>query len=1027
MEQLLTPAAGLPAKAGTPVVEGARIFGAYDLLEVIGTGGMGVIWRARHRQLNRVVALKMIRAGLLATEDDKKRFRAEAEAVANLDHPGIVSLHEVGECDGNQFFAMRLVEGESLAQRLQRQRTKIAEIDTVASAQLVAIIARAVHHAHQRGILHRDLKPGNILLDRAGQPHITDFGLAKRADGTGDLTHSGAVIGTPNYMAPEQASGQNRLLTTAVDTYSLGTILYELLTGRPPFNAETPLATLQQVVEREPAPPSSINRRLDRALEIICLKCLAKEPAGRYATAAELADDLERWLCHEPIQARAMVPYERLVLWARRRPAVAALSGLAVVIFLVGLVAVLWQWQEAVSQRQRADQNAAHKEAALEQAKSALWQAQFDRARAQRQTRLIGQRVKTLEAIRAAVALRPSPELRDEAIAALALPDFEPENNWQSLPPGTVRAVMDPTLKHYALIAGTNQISIRRLTDGSEVFHVSDELGQPDLTFSPDGRFLRAEAEFGVQVWNVASGKRVFALAIRPGQPVTTGMDFSPDGQWLARTDGSVLRIHNLESGQGEVVWEQTGLNRLGMCTFSPRSDRLVVRSGNEFQLWDLVSKRIVARSAPPQLSAIKVAWRAPGSMLATDAADNRILIWDTELDQRQTLTGHTREVSGLWFHPSNGMLLSFSWDNTMRLWEPVAGSQLLQAGGVTPMGFSRNGERLMVWKQPEGVGTYRVHGPGVCRLLTAGPTMPRLASVAFSPDSKLVLAANELGIWLWRADTGERLAFGAMPRCDYAGFLNASNLVSVGNSGLHVWPFTANPVGQRLTLGAPVRSSLEPKARLGSAALDATRSRLVMHAPDTGGGLVVDLNGNQSGIALRGQSGFSAPEFSPNGRWIASGCWNPVITKSMSAAVWDASNGQMLTNIPSTKCSITFSPDSRWLVLGANTEYRLFETGTWKLARTFARHDAMVDNGFTAFSPDGQILALHATDRILRLVDPLTGKEYARLTSPDNRILKALRFSPDGRWLAAATEANVQLWDLQLLRRELVALKLDW
>ncbi|MGV3756458.1 MAG: protein kinase domain-containing protein [Verrucomicrobiota bacterium] len=1027
MAQIFKHEADLPlSSAARPDGEAVR-FGAYDLINVIGMGGMGVIWKARHRELNRIVALKMIRAGLLATVDDRKRFRAEAEAVANLDHPGIVSLHEVGECDGNQFFAMRLVEGESLGQRLKRQGPESKAFDEVAAARLITTIARAVHHAHQRGILHRDLKPANILLDREGRPHITDFGLAKQANGAADLTLSGTVMGTPNYMAPEQAVGHNRLLTTAVDIYSLGAILYELLTGRPPFQADTPLATLKQVVEREPTPPSSINRQIGQQLEIICLKCLAKEPAGRYATADDLADDLERWLKHEPIRARAVSLGERLALWSRRHPAVAALSGLALVLSLVGAAAVLWQWREAVTQRQRADENATRTEAALEQARASLWQAHFDRARAQRQTRLIGQRVKTLEAIRAAVAIRPSAELRDEAIAAFALPDFEPENNWRALPSGTVRAAMDPTLRHYAQIAGNKQISVRRLTDGSEAFQVPDELGQPDLTFSADGRFLRAESGSGVQVWNVANGRRVFALAIQPGQPLTTGMDFSPDGRWLARTEGSAMRIHNLESGRGEVVWEQTGLNRLGMCTFSPRSDRLAVRSNKEFQVWDLATKRVIARSAPPQLSAIKVAWRAPGSMLAADAADDRVLIWDTELDQQQALSGHTREVSGLWFHPSNGMLLSFSWDNTMRLWEPVAGAQLLRVGGVMPLGFSQDGKHLMVWKQSEGLGTYRVHGPSVCRLLTAGPTLPRLSSVAFSPDSKLMVAANETGVWLWRTETGERLGFGAMPRCDFADFLNASNIFSVGSSGLHLWSLTASPSGPGLTLGAPVRSSSEPKARLGSAALDVTRSRLVMHTPDVGGGVVVDLKGGQPEMALRGQSGFSAPEFSPDGRWIASGCWNPVITKQMFAAIWDAATGQMVTNIPTTKCTVTFSPDNRWLVLGANTEYQLFEAGTWKPVRTFAREEAVVDQGYSAFSPDGQLLALHATDRILRLVDPLTGKEYARLTSPDNRILKALRFSPDGRWLAAATEANVQLWDLKLLREELAALKLDW
>jgi serine/threonine protein kinase len=285
-----------------------RVFGDYELLEEIARGGMGIVYKARQMSLNRIVALKMILAGRLAGEDDLQRFRTEAEAAARLRHPNIVAVHEVGEVDGQHFFSMEYVEGCSLAQRLTQ-----GPLPSRVAARYVRLIARAVHYAHRQGILHRDLKPGNILIDGSDEPQVTDFGLAKQLGGDSRQTRTGQVMGTPSYMSPEQAAGKSKELGPPTDVYGLGAVLYELLTGKPPFRSDNPVDTIRHVLEREPVPPRLLNPKIDADLETICLKCLEKEPKHRYASAEALADDLQRYLNNESISARSFGVFDRLV------------------------------------------------------------------------------------------------------------------------------------------------------------------------------------------------------------------------------------------------------------------------------------------------------------------------------------------------------------------------------------------------------------------------------------------------------------------------------------------------------------------------------------------------------------------------------------------------------------------------------------------------------------------------------------------------------------------------------------------
>src|SRR5271167_3122175 len=294
----------------------------YRVEALLGRGGMGVVYRAWHLRLNRAVALKMLLAGPCARPEELERFLRESQAVARLGHPNIVQVYDMGDVEGRPYFTMELVEGGNLADQIRGVPQPAHQ-----AAACVATLAEAIHAAHQSSIVHRDLKPANILLTHDGTPKVTDFGLARRLEGDEGLTLSGVPVGTPSYMAPEQARGNRQAIGPATDVYALGAILYELLTGRPPFRAESATATLHQVVTDEPVPPARLNPRVPRDLQTICLKCLQKEPPRRYATAADLAADLGRFLRHEPIRARPVGFAGKLARWARRHPGPAALTG----------------------------------------------------------------------------------------------------------------------------------------------------------------------------------------------------------------------------------------------------------------------------------------------------------------------------------------------------------------------------------------------------------------------------------------------------------------------------------------------------------------------------------------------------------------------------------------------------------------------------------------------------------------------------------------------------------------------------
>jgi len=373
------------------IPENLRSFGDYELLQQIARGGMGVIYKARQISLNRIVAVKMMLPGLAVSEAEAQRFQTEAEAIANLRHPNIVAIYEVGAHEGQRYFSMEYIEGQSLAAMIRDH-----PLPEETAARYVKVIAEAMQYAHRQGILHRDLKPSNVLLDKTGKPCLTDFGLAKRMGSDSRLTASGVVLGTPSYMPPEQAAGKNKQLGPASDVYSIGAILYELLTGRPPFQAATSLDTVLLVINSEPIAPRLLNPKLSRDLETICLKCLEKDARRRYPSAQELADDLDRYLNRKPIKARPISVLNRAWRWSRRSPWPTAAAA-AIVLLLLAVLASGW----AISSRRTAMIS-----------EQRLRQSLFEQVRSER---LAGDRAESLKTPADAAGINSAPELRQEA------------------------------------------------------------------------------------------------------------------------------------------------------------------------------------------------------------------------------------------------------------------------------------------------------------------------------------------------------------------------------------------------------------------------------------------------------------------------------------------------------------------------------------------------------------------------------------------------------------------------------------
>ena len=936
-----------------------RLFGDYELVRELGRGGMGVVYEARHLSLNRTVALKMLHPSRLSSPAQLQRFHQEAEAVAALDHPNILPVYEVGASHGQPYFTMKLAERGSLADAIRGAHQEDAASRVTHHIALVAQIARAVHYAHQRGIQHRDLKPHNILIDSGGRPHVSDFGLAKFENRDSSLTLSTDVIGSPAYMSPEQAAGDTRNLTTAADIYALGAVLYELLAGVPPFVAGNVPGLLKKIVEDEPDAAPLTNPDL----RTVCLKCLSKDPLRRYSSAEALAEELERWLRGEPVQARPVSGIAHAARWCRRRPALALALAALLITIVVGVTGITVQWR-------RAEEHAAHREiekyaADLQVASQAL--AGHDLGLARR-------------VLDAQIPDGGAPDLRGFEWHLLnelcrgrhqsVLTGHTATVTCAAISPDGRRAVsggMDATLLFWDLAAGTaianrkahgNIIwSVACTPDGRHVvsaggdgkvrFWTADGEAT-DISFdgqnaalsgdgsrlaasmSPPFRFFKAGR--GVKVWDWRT-RRVLFETNAPVRRVA----LSADGQWLAgggeRRD---IFLWNLATGESRRI---ATTDSPWVMQFSHDGQKLAAAGFNMgARVWNLhgdISSPLVLGGH--QFKIWSIAFSPDDRSVVTTGSDRTVQIRDLESPDKSTvMDGHDDEVWDVAWSPDGGSLLTASKDMTLRRWP------------AQPAAADGNSMPCRDYWQPQ-------FSRGGTRLLTLNDTPQGRPLLSLREVSNGSVVAEFPGRWI-------------------AGFGPGGEDVTVideGTGRIEHWRNASKQVEAGGSLrGFPAKA--EPKA-----------------------------------FAISG-----------NGAVMAIGFERDIL-------VWNATNGGLVATIPqpapSAVLEMSLSPQGDYLAFTVTAPYTIWlrhlPSGR---TRELSRHTEEVKG--LAFAPDGKTLASAGVDRVIRLWDTASGQLKGELVRYFEEA-SGVAFSPDGRLLASVgTGQSVNLWHLPT-RREVFSL----
>lgn len=975
---------GWPATAEFPQVAG------YEVLDVLGRGGVGIVYKARHLRLNRLVALKMLLSGVFASRAELRRFTREAKSEAQLVHPHIVQVYDVGEADGRPYFTMEMIGGGTLARRLAG-----TPLDAADAAELTATLADAVDFAHRNGIVHRDLKPSNVLLTEEGRPKISDFGLARQFNAETQLTFHGDRIGTPSYMPPEQALGQVDRIGPASDVYALGAILYELLTGRPPFKANSAAETERQVISEEPVAPARLNSQVPRALETVCLMCLRKEPAGRYATAAELAADLRRFLRNEPVRAKPIGPLGRANHWVRRHRGLAAalVAVFALLLMLAtGSLVAMFHFRDLGIKERAIARESEERGAAL---RRSLYSAEMN---------LCGQAASSPSGIsRVHHWLLPwkdsKPDLRGwEWFYLYGLC----HHDLYTLPAsddGLCCVAASPDGKQIAtagddfvirLFDVQSQKLIRRMEghDGS-VFAVA---------WNPDGSQLASACWDGtVKTWDVETARelRTFGNQTEPFYSVA----WNYDGKQLAAAgrNGSVLIW---DAATGKVIQDFQGhTGAVYGVAWHPRENR-VASAGmdSSVRIWDLNDPEHPQILEGHTNWVNKVAWHPDGLRLASVSNDETCRIWDTRDGSSVTLGEHTHSLYGVCWSSDGGELAVCGEDRTVRIWNASSGEERAALPGHTAAVTSvcwRDGDRQLVSSSYDG--TVKFWSAADREVTVHFDVNGDVTDLAWSPDGRRIAESSGNGPTML-LDPKERdrpIIFGEGWSGLAVGWsANGKLLASSGfDAAVHVWNVESRTEVRTVTGKVESIHSLAWSHRNDAfAAVDQDGCVFVWNA--------------DSGAVLRtfDVEGFSCygVAWSPDGRQLAS-AWDDGTVRVYSVEAGRQVWGLRLHTEPTE--SVAWSLDGKSIAsAGGDGMIRICDAANGVPRQTLQGHTHAVTR--VAWHPDGDRLASASEDCSVRIWDPLTGKlmlSFLDLPSP----MTTVAWSPDGRSLAAGSEGG--------------------
>jgi WD40 repeat protein len=984
---LLGVSHAIPAQSGLTI----RYFGDYELLDEIARGGMGVVFRARQVNLNRVVALKMILAGQLAHDSDVKRFYAEAESAASLDHPGIVPIFEIGQHDSQHYFSMAFVEGESLAKKVAN-----GPLPPRDAAQLVRQVSEAVEYAHTKGIIHRDIKPANVLLDGQGQPKVTDFGLAKQTQGDSGLTGTGQILGTPSYMPPEQAAGKLEQIGPHSDIYSLGALLYCLVTGRPPFQAASPTDTLLQVLNQDPVAPRQLNPQVPLDLETIALKCLEKEPARRYASATDVAQELGRFLRGEPILARPVGWIEREWRWCKRNPLVAGLIAAIYLVLLVGM-AVAWQLErisnsnakvaqqnahEAGAQRDRADemsQTALHeKELAEQQRQLAVQQAQLarDHAQSAEQARdQMQQARQTAEDQRQA-----ADRARGEAEAALYFNRISlAQQYWIADNLSGSRRILDDCPLDRR---GWEWRYLDRLHHTELVNVPGNGQFTSSLKFSADGKRMAAFAQSGdagVRVWDMTTNKPLSEMTLtRSQRPFTCG-DLSADGKTVVLGDRSGA-ISFWDADSGQLQREFTKLPRsVGSLSLSPDGKWLAAARADGRN-----GERLLPLTEPPR--------------------NEDLVVWDVASGE-EVFHPQGHGFVAL-FSPDGSRLLSFKMNTSLRL-HPAAPENFLalfdtanwkeiptkEPGTIRSFTFSNDGKRLAIGgvDRPRDAQFIRVLESATGSEVSALTPSRAVGDIALNPDGTILAACGPFGTttietWTLKQPRPLGMLRGHLQPLNAVIFSPDGRLASCSwDNTIKLWNATA---GQQVSRQAGPVVLADPVALSTDGELLAYGQRNTVNIL-TGPVKTVTLFDAKTGSVRRTlpghDRGTNCLAFSGDGARLVSG------GRKGDIKVWDINMGKPLSTIRAA--------DGEIVALALSPEGRLAASAHEPPDFTRARHTGQFQN-----LPRAQVA--------IKVWDANTGKERASLRGHPGGVFR-LAFSRDGKRLASVGGGGVKIWDV--------------